>query len=426
MFGREKVLPTLACIVTLAIYQTSPMLVVIEGAVSSLYVCDLLLPLLLFKALQDRRIRITTRNPIWIGFAFFLLIIPTIAGIVNTILIGSNLDTRSVMGAFLWFYRNINFLLILLYGLSLRLNEDQVAAFVRLNITMAAVLVLFGTINYWLGNNIAVFDKLLAVNDPDAEFFLDATRIGYGFLGLFRASVGQWGAITVVLLIGALSMQHTGGKLAKLAIAAAMTSFVLFSLSRAGVLGIISGLLVLSLLNRNSKQKLYSIIFLMVSIVSILFLDEIYLARISGILKADDISSLSRLDGWELAGRYLIDNPLALIFGIGPTNEQGTFNIIGTYGAHNEYVDTMLRMGILGLIVLFWLLWKMGRKYLHFYTSSNVPIRILGLTMMAVMTVNIISSITQNHLLHSYATYTLGIFIYWLYGVTLGVRKKPI
>ena len=57
VFGRQRDLPVLAGLVTLVIYQTSPMFVAIKGAVGTIYVCDLLLPVLALKALRYRTVR---------------------------------------------------------------------------------------------------------------------------------------------------------------------------------------------------------------------------------------------------------------------------------------------------------------------------------------------------------------------------------
>lgn len=427
VFGRRNELPSLVGVVTLAIYQTSPMFVVIEGAVSAVYVSDLLLPVLVLKALRDPSVRrVATRDPIWIGCLLFLLVIPATAGLLNFMFDESSIDSRAFMGTSIWFYRNINFLFLILYGLSLRLDVDQIAAFFRLNIVMATVLACFGAINYWFGINMAVFDRLLAVNDDNAAIFLDQTRIGYGFLGLFRGSVGQWCAIMALMLIGVIGMRGTGSKLLKLFVSVAMASFVLFSLSRGGGLGLSLGLIALSLMVRDASQRLWPILGIIGGILSFFVLDEVFVERIQGIVIAADNSSLTRLTAWELIYRYLIENPLALMIGIGPTNEYGTFLIAGTYGTHNEFIESVLRMGLLGLGILLWLIWNMGRRYLQLRNSNNATLRILGSTMLAILAANLIVSVTQAHLLHSYATYTLGAFIYWFYGVTLsvGVRQN--
>ena len=130
------------------------------------------------------------------------------------------------------------------------------------------------------------------------------------------------------------------------------------------------------------------------------------------------------LNGLGIGRRLFTGQSFGLIIGIGPTNEGGIFLITGTYGAHNEFLETVLRMGVLGLVVLVWLLCMIGRRYQFFRNSGNATMHVLGSAMLAVLAANVMCAVTQAHLLHSYATYILGIFIYWLYGTTLGGCPK--
>jgi len=70
-------------------------------------------------------------------------------------------------------------------------------------------------------------------------------------------------------------------------------------------------------------------------------------------------SPSDRFQVWAGIGRYLIENPLTLIVGYGQMGPSGfSLDFIDTYGewiqstnAHSQYLDTVVRMGIPGLVI---------------------------------------------------------------------------
>ena len=421
LLWRKSRLPSLSVLVTFAIYQTSPIYVAVAGAVSAVYLVDFLFPVLVFRLLNDRQMRESSSDPIWI-FAFGLLIfLPALAGALNVLVGEVEFDSRSIIGTIQWFFRNANFLLVMLYGLSLRLDAHHVTDFVRLNVLLLTVLCVFGVLNYWYGVDLAVFDRMLVVNDPDGELFLSEKRVGYGFLGLFRGAVGQWGAICVLLMVGLIKGKQFGRFPQKIFISISMAIFVLQSFSRAGVLAISGGLLVLFFSGRRMSQKIFASIGFISGVLYISLSDEVYASRILGITAVEDDSSLARVTGWRLGVDYLMDDYFSLFFGIGPADESGVSLITGNWGAHNEFLDVIFRMGIFGLLLLCLLLLAIGTRFFALTKSQDDSTRALGATMLSILAANIICSITQSHLINSYATYMLGVFIYWLYGITLGM-----
>ncbi|MEN4012616.1 MAG: O-antigen ligase family protein [Chloroflexota bacterium] len=73
----------------------------------------------------------------------------------------------------------------------------------------------------------------------------------------------------------------------------------------------------------------------------------------------NEYSLVTRLEAWEILGRIIQLNPL---FGLGPANYYfftPFYNILGysvSFNSHNNYIDIVAQIGLVGLILFFWIM----------------------------------------------------------------------
>lgn len=83
----------------------------------------------------------------------------------------------------------------------------------------------------------------------------------------------------------------------------------------------------------------------------------------TGIIGTDEYSISTRFDAWSIMGQIIKLSP---IFGLGFANYYWytpLFPIRGyavSFNSHNNYIDIVAEMGIVGLILLIWFLWEVG------------------------------------------------------------------
>ncbi len=86
---------------------------------------------------------------------------------------------------------------------------------------------------------------------------------------------------------------------------------------------------------------------------------------LSVILAGDNQYSLvTRLEAWRILAKIIKVNPL---FGLGPANYfwyTPSYPILGysvNFNSHNNYIDIVAQIGILGLVCFLWFAWEVGR-----------------------------------------------------------------
>ncbi|MEW6401030.1 MAG: O-antigen ligase family protein, partial [Chloroflexota bacterium] len=84
----------------------------------------------------------------------------------------------------------------------------------------------------------------------------------------------------------------------------------------------------------------------------------------SGLVATDEYSISTRFDAWLIMGQIIKINPLS---GLGFANYYWytpLFPIRGyavSFNSHNNYVDIVAQMGLVGLVCFLWILWEAGR-----------------------------------------------------------------
>ena len=131
-----------------------------------------------------------------------------------------------------------------------------------------------------------------------------------------------------------------------------------------------------------------------------------------------DHASAGRVIAWERSLDVFATKFEVFAVGVGLTNREAVFHLIGAYGAHNEYIDSVFRMGVLGPIALLFVTYTLFKSYWRLRCSQVELVRYIGSTMVAVVTANVAIGLTQGNFLHDYSGYTCWLYMYLLYGVT--------
>ena len=422
LFFRRIDVPFSLKIILLVVYVTVPLALLVKGIQSAVYVSDLLLPVLLFSALVSPQGLPPSRR--WLVTSLFLLIVilPVVLALCQVVLgdLRGGLGSRNVKGDIIWLYRNLTYVLVLRYGLSLNLTASQILAFIRMNIALAGVLALLGFANYFGPFNLAIFEDL-AWKEWVQESFRE-NRVGLGFMGLFRASVGQWFAMIALLSAGTYAVMPRRYRLLSALVMGASIGMILLSHSRAGLVGLGMGFVLLSLLANGWVPKAMAVLGVCGTFVWILLRQDVLANRAVSIFSGTQ-NAFDRVRAWEKAYDFFSQHANALLFGVGPANRETVFKVIGEYGAHNEYIDVLFRLGFFGLVGLIAILVVLLATLMAARNRFGPEGHAVLTTTAVLVIANCVMGMTQEHLLHDYASYTMGVYIYLLYGVILGIES---
>lgn len=425
---RHKKIPSIVKLIVIVAYVTIPIAILVKGIASAIYISDLIAPILIIYFL--RRLQLFNNllaNKYFITLSALLIFAPFLSGAI-LIIIGKYLfSSRDLMDNVIWFYRNFTYLLVFGVGLSLRLDRGQIKEFIEINICYGVLLAILGLVNYYGPFNMAIFETIESSGMPLRS---SQSRIGLGFLGLFRGSVGQWFSMLVLLTIGAYHFISPKYRIISLLMIIAGIGVTLLSHSRSGFFGLVAGIGVLGFSKIKLRRKI--IVFLAFFVIvlwfnvkgedfSRRFFPKSSSVQLQSIDYSDDPAAAARVSARKESFRYFSEHFGGLLLGIGPANRYGVYEITGLYGAHNEYMDVIYRSGILGSILLYvflLMLFKFFVKCLQLETGRTF--RSLIWSFIAIIAANVVMAFTQAHLLHDYATYTFGFYLYLLYGVFLG------
>ncbi len=102
--------------------------------------------------------------------------------------------------------------------------------------------------------------------------------------------------------------------------------------------------------------------FMLGSLAFLASYEELYASFI--LVGDNEYSTITRLEAWRIVGEIVKVNPL---LGLGPSNYRfytPLFPILGWYvqfNSHNNYVDIIAQVGLLGLACLLWFYWAIGK-----------------------------------------------------------------
>lgn len=419
VFFRESTLPKGIQLLTVIAYLTTPLTLLVKGTQSAVYASDLILPFLVlalvFSSQGDHR----TTSPITLVLTLTLVGLPLLLLPFHVLASGGEvgMGARNVNGDIIWIYRNLTYAALFAYGVHSALSGAQFLSFVRLNVLLGGILAAFGILHYFGPVNLAIFE-MLTWRDWVQEGYQES-HAGLGFMGLYRASVGQWFATIVMLIAGTLAWQPTRSKLVGTLVMVLGIGMVLLSHSRAGMIGLGLGLLMLGYFGRGIGSRIIAgfgvaALFLWIGVQGDMFSDRVT-SIFTGAQHATD-----RVKAWEKAVEYFTARPDSLALGVGPTNRAAVAKITGAYGAHNEYLDAVFRLGVAGLIGILLALWLLLKRSLFAPRNADAILNGIATTIGVTVTINIVMGISQDHLLHDYASNTMGVLLYLIYGVGIG------
>jgi O-antigen ligase len=137
-----------------------------------------------------------------------------------------------------------------------------------------------------------------------------------------------------------------------------------------------------------------------------------------------DISGSFRLEMWKFISSKLLNDPIRLVIGygqLGPTHISKDFILSdgtsGTSSAHNQYLDIIVREGLIGLLLFLWLCYKsitIGLSFNNVLTSKGIFI--------FANTIGLVGVIFYSFF-HETFRYPLFGFYFWLY---LGILSRFI
>lgn len=316
-----------------------------------------------------------------------------------------------------YIYRNV--VLVALFGFFLFKRTDglELLELTELVLLLSIVLATLGFLHYLGLFDSNIFDRYSQITEEllDAYFELGA---GTGFAGMFRGAVGQ-----IFAMIGIVSLAYAvaGPKEARLkpiALAIVLASFYLIvrSYSRSGLVGLAVGCMLISLVfvRRLAAITLFGAAAAYLAMTT--FSDVQIFERFFGsnLADADKLSS-GRLSGWDAALDAFSEHPKVLLVGVGAGNDDGVADLIGLWGAHNEYLDVIFKLGAYALLFYGAALYNLFKaSWTGFFSSSQAFNA--SLVMLALIISNCLVAFTQGHLYHAHATYTTTFMVFFLYG----------
>lgn len=423
LFARGLPLNMWLCAVM--VHMSVPLFILVKGNQSAIYLIDLVAPLLAMHALWSVRRANADAASVTNSLVALLLVVPLAAGAMAYAL--SNIDEvglRESQGTLLWFYRNFVFLCVFVFAARQHLDGARAMALTKLILLLSSISAALGMLSYFGPLNLAVFEQLAAQRDVQWTELIESSRIGSGFLGLFRAAVGQWFVCVVLLAVASLGILKAAYRAVAVAAIVLGIGVVLLSYSRAGVVGLAVGLLTLAVLGGSRGQKMTAVIAVLVAGVWFWLQSDLVGERLNSIVAANDDSSQGRLYVWGLSLRLFLGDIGLLLAGTGPASRGRVFELIGGYGAHNEYIDIVYRMGILGPIVLGVSLFLLGRGLWSRRQLPDANAKAFCSGMFAALIANCVMGLTQDHLIHDYSGHAAGVFIYFLYGAAFAVGTQ--
>ena len=429
LVARRMNLPLIIKLLLIVCYSTVPVFIAVRGVASAVYLSDLFgLILILYHLAYPKFLHQLKRDPFLLTLSLLLVTLPAFTSLILTISGFQVLNLRNITVQGLWFYRNILFLAA--YGAVAvqELTEKQIRAFIRLNLSLGLLLAGIGTLSYFRGWDLALYEALIT-GGPVSE--TRGTVVGAGFLGLFRGSVGPWFATLCIL--GLVNYTSEVGIWRKISLLTSVIAVIVlvFSFSRAGLLGLLVGLIMVVFLDIYCNKKTLWGLAVALAVVLLMFLQgpqelkDRYLPTQwkegpSGL----DPSASWRLRAWSTSLSLITSDVGLLLIGIGPTNREGVYELIGLFGAHNEYLDVIFRMGIIGFLVLILTLHNGLRQLVKKRKTEKLSTFSISKAGIAILIANAVIGITQTHLLHDHATYVWGFYLYTLYGLLIGGSKK--
>jgi len=426
---RRLALPVLAKRLLLLAFMVAPVFIAIKGVESVMFASDLIGPVLMFVALKrwhdaDPRIK-SLRKLLLLLLLLWPLLMTVLAQGAGE---GTHFGMRELQGLVIWIYRNAVLFSVFVLASSLRLSQQQFRQLLLGFLVLSIGMVALAAVNYLHIYNLAIFEELLSSFQTldESSYKTAGTAWGFGYLGMFRGSMGQWYANSALLAVAAFMALRGMARMLALMIALASVVLVLISLSRAGLVATAISIFVYALLLGFRGWRLLLLGAVCGVALLPLFEVEMLQQRIDSIFGYASSKEANRVDGWQLALSHFSDSAVDLLIGVGATNRERVFHIIGAFGAHNEYIDSVFRAGIGGvLLLLAFLATALRQGTRNYLQAGQADAKVIAAITPALLVSNAVLGITQDHLYRDYSSYATGPMMYLLYGVLLSLQLRP-
>lgn len=412
LYFRKKI-PLMLWLITVSVYITMPLGILITGIASAFYLIDLMLPVMIIFSLahNGRGMARMLKNNLFLILGVLLFVVPMATGSILLLLGYDIFVYDGLKNHLVWFYRNTVLMFTFGVAIASRLNKDQLKAFIEMNIVLGLCLSLAGILNY-IG-----------------PFNLAHDSIGTGFMGLFRGSVGQWFAILGIIAVGSYNYVPKGIKILSFLLIISSIAVILLSFSRAGIIGIATGMSAMVFFTKEHRFAMVAVVAIssifIISVITDQSIKKRYsINEITGHIE-EDSAIQDRLEGWDQSLHLLWEDPVVLLLGVAPANAELVNEKIGLWGAHNEFLTAIIDCGVIELFMLMAVLILLLRGAIKKWLSNeDIELKNIYIILFSVICANIVISLTQNHLLQSYGTYTCISFIYLFYGVFIGAEPN--
>jgi hypothetical protein len=246
-------------------------------------------------------------------------------------------------------------------------------------------LFVLGSLQYLAGLDLVVYERFKDTEEiVEAQLYgVDKIFYGLGFLGLFRGAVAQMAVIAISwwLLWGRVQVARRSTGLAQVAMYVLAGACVVGSMSRIGLIALILVFTYILVVIRNRSAWILVLsgalcVFLLVA----WFPASETLGRF---VLLGGRYGLEELSGQIGSGRTRIESVLSLlaamtqsvwpwVTGLGGFNPIATFEHYGVHGMHGDYLDIVVRYGILlGFAYLGLLLLVFYRQLQGFFSKDN-------------------------------------------------------
>jgi len=429
---RRLALPVLAKRLLLLVSIVAPAFIAIKGVESVMFISDLIGPLLMVTALRRWRDADPQVKSLRVLLLLFLLLWPLLmTALAQSAASGvdARFGLRELKALAIWIYRNAILLSVFVLASSLKLSLPQFRQLLLGILILSIGMVGLAAINYLHIYNLAIYEEIISSFETleESSYKTAGTAWGFGYLGMFRGSMGQWYANSALLAVAAHLALKGSAKVLALAIAAASIVLVLISLSRAGLIAAVVSIVIYALLLGFRGWRL--LLLAAVCAVALLPVLEVGMLqqRINSIFGYANSKEANRVDGWRLALMHFGSSSIDILIGVGATNRERVFRIIGAFGAHNEYIDSIFRAGIGGTLLLLTFLATALRQGMRMYLQmAHGEARTIVAIAPALLVSNAILGITQDHLYRDYSSYATGPMMYLLYGTLLSLQLRQL
>jgi len=408
--------------------MATPAYVVLKGVISAIYIVDIVGVFLIYLALRRFSQLQSLARKCALTLFCLLIIMPLFGTLANYILVSSSTEqfsSRGMLGLGIWMYRNLLYFSIFVIAASYKSDMAKYKNFIKFFLMMNFAVVLIGAIDYSGLYDFSMYEFLLATVNPRASYHYTTTTFGWGFLGMFRGSVGQWFANTFLISIAASLMFKGLWRWFALLLALGSIGLIFCSLSRAGMVASMVGPIILMFfMGARGVRVLGPLLLIPLVLVPILKYDAIT-DRFNSIGSYASSKERNRVDGWGDAISHLSSDMLTFSIGNGATNRDGVAKLIGAYGAHNEYIDVFFRSGFFGFISMMVFIWQYWFSLLRIRRNAETSLDRIWLSIGPVILVqNCVIGIAQDHLYRDYSGFASGVIMYLLYGVFLSLPNS--